>query len=202
MDNHFLTDIEIKQFKCFTDFKASGFKRVNLIGGKNNIGKTAFMEAFFISVHSKTVNAMITAIHSIKFARENLNLFQKKIDAQKILDSTKNYTANCNLGIKSFSIFEEDALKEYQIKIDDELKIINAKDFSTVHFSNQPKTIYFHDVTFKSMLNNGSVKLLDNNLFNRRTPNLNRLKSHRFLRWINVCQPFSKAYSPRWIIQM
>ncbi|MEY3760663.1 MAG: hypothetical protein RIR39_2154, partial [Pseudomonadota bacterium] len=76
MNAHFLTEIEIKQFKCFTDFKASGFKRVNLIGGKNNIGKTAFMEACWINVHSINVNAMITAIYGIKYSRENLNYIE------------------------------------------------------------------------------------------------------------------------------
>ena len=44
----FLKDIEIKQYKCFKNFEANGFKRINLIGGKNNIGKTAFLEACYI----------------------------------------------------------------------------------------------------------------------------------------------------------
>ncbi|MDD5372940.1 MAG: AAA family ATPase [Sulfurimonas sp.] len=52
MDKHLLTEIEIKDFKCFKDFKADGFKRVNLIGGKNNVGKTAFMEACFLIANS------------------------------------------------------------------------------------------------------------------------------------------------------
>ena len=47
---HFIKNIEIKNFKCFEDFKAEGFGRVNLIGGKNNVGKTAFMEACFLSL--------------------------------------------------------------------------------------------------------------------------------------------------------
>ena len=38
---HFIKNIEIKNFKCFENFKADGFGRVNLIGGKNNVGKTA-----------------------------------------------------------------------------------------------------------------------------------------------------------------
>ena len=50
MDKHLLTEIEIRDFKCFKDFKAEGFKRVNLIGGKNNVGKTAFMEACFLGL--------------------------------------------------------------------------------------------------------------------------------------------------------
>ena len=83
MNEHFLTEIEIKQFKCFTDFKASGFKRVNLIGGKNNIGKTAFMEACYINVYSINVNTMITAIYDIKFTRENINLHHMKMSIIK-----------------------------------------------------------------------------------------------------------------------
>jgi len=45
-----LKNIEIKDFKCFKDFKADGFKRVNLIGGKNNVGKTAFMEVCYLGI--------------------------------------------------------------------------------------------------------------------------------------------------------
>jgi len=45
---HFIKNIEIKNFKCFENFKAEGFGRVNLIGGKNNVGKTAFMEACYL----------------------------------------------------------------------------------------------------------------------------------------------------------
>jgi len=47
--SHFIKEIEIKHFKCFADFKAEGFGRVNLIGGKNNVGKTAFMEAVLLT---------------------------------------------------------------------------------------------------------------------------------------------------------
>ncbi|MEA1893424.1 MAG: AAA family ATPase [Campylobacterota bacterium] len=53
MDNH-LTNIEIKNFKCFKDFKADGFKRVNLIGGNNNVGKTAFMEACYLGISTRS----------------------------------------------------------------------------------------------------------------------------------------------------
>jgi AAA15 family ATPase/GTPase len=45
MGEHFLQWIKIIDFKCFHNFEAKDFKRVNLISGKNNVGKTAFMEA-------------------------------------------------------------------------------------------------------------------------------------------------------------
>jgi len=40
-----LEQIHIQNFRCFEDFKAEGFERVNLIGGKNNSGKSCLLEA-------------------------------------------------------------------------------------------------------------------------------------------------------------
>ncbi len=39
---------EAKNFKCFHDTKIADLKRINLIAGKNNVGKTALLEALFI----------------------------------------------------------------------------------------------------------------------------------------------------------
>jgi len=135
MNGHFLTEIEIKQFKCFSDFKAAGFKRVNLIGGKNNIGKTAFMEACYINVSSISINALISALVDVKFGREKLNFIEKNINnstAQKLLNTTKSYVSQSNLSNKAFAIIEKDAVKEYQFTIDGELKTINAKELTII----------------------------------------------------------------------
>lgn len=64
MDEHLLENIIIKDFKCFKGFQAEGFKRVNLIGGKNNVGKTAFMEAsFLVSNYSQILKNLKTPIN-------------------------------------------------------------------------------------------------------------------------------------------
>jgi AAA15 family ATPase/GTPase len=44
-----IEDIQINNFRCFDRLKVSGCKRINLISGKNNIGKTALLEAIFIN---------------------------------------------------------------------------------------------------------------------------------------------------------
>lgn len=44
-----LTDFEIENFRCFDTFKMHNIKRINLIGGMNNAGKTALLEALFLS---------------------------------------------------------------------------------------------------------------------------------------------------------
>ena len=49
-----LKEIEIQNFRCFEQIKISGFERVNLIGGKNNAGKTVLLEALFLNVAPHT----------------------------------------------------------------------------------------------------------------------------------------------------
>jgi AAA15 family ATPase/GTPase len=62
MSEHFIREIEIKNFKCFEDFKAEGFGRVNLIGGKNNVGKTTLMETSYICLQQSEYALMQTFI--------------------------------------------------------------------------------------------------------------------------------------------
>jgi len=44
-----IKQLEIENFRCFGKSTLSGFERVNLIGGQNNSGKTAFLEALYLN---------------------------------------------------------------------------------------------------------------------------------------------------------
>jgi AAA15 family ATPase/GTPase len=37
--------LKIQNYKCLKNFQVEGFKRINLIGGRNNVGKTTLLEA-------------------------------------------------------------------------------------------------------------------------------------------------------------
>jgi AAA15 family ATPase/GTPase len=41
-------DIKIQNFRCFENTEIQGFERINLIGGKNNAGKSALLETLLI----------------------------------------------------------------------------------------------------------------------------------------------------------
>lgn len=38
------SEVRFRGFRCFSDLQVAGLKRINLIGGKNNVGKTTFLE--------------------------------------------------------------------------------------------------------------------------------------------------------------
>lgn len=44
-----IKELHLENFRCFGKSKLSGFSRINLIGGKNNVGKTAFLEALYLN---------------------------------------------------------------------------------------------------------------------------------------------------------
>jgi len=52
-DRTMIQDVEILNFKCFKSLYLPELSRINLIGGMNNVGKTALLEALFI-LHDRT----------------------------------------------------------------------------------------------------------------------------------------------------
>ncbi|CAA6815165.1 MAG: Unknown protein [uncultured Sulfurovum sp.] len=93
-EEHFIKNIEIKNFKCFEDFKAEGFGRVNLIGGKNNVGKTAFMEACYINNSKKNLNHMIRIRYVSDILLDLWSEIGKKFINNFIKEEIENYDNN------------------------------------------------------------------------------------------------------------
>ncbi|CAA6819204.1 MAG: Unknown protein [uncultured Sulfurovum sp.] len=138
---HFIKNIEIKNFKCFEDFKAEGFGRVNLIGGKNNVGKTAFMEATYVNTRVEDVKSFTSALTDVKDMRENLNIlaelitnkFKEKERHIKSLELFNKLNIISNVNNISYNIEEIDSVKKYIFDIKDKTKTINVNDFSFIY---------------------------------------------------------------------
>jgi AAA15 family ATPase/GTPase len=90
-----LENIDIQNFRCFEDFKADGFERINLIGGKNNSGKTCLLEAIFFGNAVEQPKFVIADLRNQRNADEDNEfyknvIFQKKIDLPIIIKTLKD----------------------------------------------------------------------------------------------------------------
>ncbi len=122
---HFIKNIEIKNFKLFKDFKAEGFGRVNLIGGKNNVGKTAFMEACFIIDNFK--NFYLNNHKEINTIREKLYFeIIKSLIIIQINRFGNSFILSWILNNYNLNIFSD-----FEIEIPKQIKI-NAEDYFIV----------------------------------------------------------------------
>lgn len=132
MEEHFINTIIIKDFKCFENFEASGFGRVNLIGGKNNVGKTAFMEACYVNVKGQDIKNFIGSLISIKFMRENLNILVANItmDMKKFVEQSNRIKISSNANQTHFEISENDGVKKYHFEFKNQSIDVNANEFS------------------------------------------------------------------------
>ncbi len=133
MSEHFIKEIEIKNYKLFKDFKASGFGRVNLIGGKNNVGKTAFMEACWIHCYGKSTEKMSVALASVTTQRELLEYVGKELTKdvfQKNLERNASFHVKSNLHETFFKVYQENGEKNYQFLFANHNIDINANKFN------------------------------------------------------------------------
>jgi len=152
-ENHFIKNIEIKNFKCFEDFKAEGFGRVNLIGGKNNVGKTAFMEACYLGENTPEedffyedyeVEKLKKVYTVLEFHRDSSNFLLSDIEvAYKFTESKFVINDILRSSDTDFSIDESskielikninfisilDIINEQIINAIDEIKLLNKED--------------------------------------------------------------------------
>ena len=78
MNENFITKVKIENFKCFKSLEIDEFKRVNLIVGKNNVGKTALMEACWIYAQNKNsgnvLKAFANMVNTLTLLEEFRNL--------------------------------------------------------------------------------------------------------------------------------
>lgn len=105
MKNHFIESVEFKNFKCFEELQVKNLKRVNLIGGKNNIGKTSFMEGLEILVKPKSAFGLRMVSSDILRRRQdkksNPNQPQPFVEFE--LDFFNNLTTDINLSSGDFN---------------------------------------------------------------------------------------------------
>lgn len=121
MSEHFVKYINIEKYKCFEDFSAEGFKRVNLISGKNNVGKTALMEALDINVSAESVQFVLAWLYIVQRRRQKVDEVFESIDKEKafkwVLNQAGSVAIESNIHSLSFEYDDSGVTKIYKITV-------------------------------------------------------------------------------------
>lgn len=71
MSDQHIKNLEIHNFKCFKQLDVNGLGKINLIGGKNNVGKTAFLEAVELLLSPHGASSLAFVVDSLLKRRQN-----------------------------------------------------------------------------------------------------------------------------------
>lgn len=109
-----LKEISIKNFRCFNDSHFKGFNRVNLIGGKNNAGKTALLEALFLSFFPSS--SAIRLLQNFRGEDEKASKLYPELTWENIF-----YNQKKEQEISIHSIYSDDTFSDVILKCDENI---------------------------------------------------------------------------------
>jgi AAA15 family ATPase/GTPase len=116
-----IEDIEINNFRCFDRLKVSGCKRINLISGKNNIGKTALLEAIFLS-STPTRDTIFSLSEMRRETGSFREVSQEKIWNKFFFQQDSNFTCSIELKLQNRT-------KTIKMSIDNNYEKLLANDY-------------------------------------------------------------------------
>lgn len=142
MTRHFIKTIRVKNFKCFEDLKIEGFARVNLFGGKNNVGKTALLEGLELLTASPEPYHLASKV--LQILERRYKGTESRLDLDALLNFFRN-TANAvivstelNRVVIALNLSTEDK-DGYQQSIFSDVEQINITSnegrFNSIYFS-------------------------------------------------------------------
>lgn len=191
-----IQSIEIENFRCFHQTKLEGFKRVNLIGGQNNAGKTALLEAVYAVKGAEAVQEIqamrVASSQDQNFPEDYIsNIFFNKNSnvAVRILVLKQNLIANENNNYVDYNIgikIKTDYGRNYIERI---LKVDNNELMIDRYYYNKDNSIK-HDV-YGALYDEYMIK---NNL--RFVGNLNSkfLRSYNYLKGKYLANSYDNVY--------
>jgi len=141
-----IQNIHIKTYKCFNNFQTTPFKRINLIGGLNNVGKTAFIEACYLVSTADKLSNFLFALAAIERSRDKLNFsLLEDINIIEILKNNHSIEID-SLNIIQYKFHEDDLQSSVEINLNNTLYNIDFK--SSLHFKKKTNTIFIDHFGF------------------------------------------------------
>jgi len=146
--NNSINEINITNYKCLTGLNVDNLKRINLIGGENNVGKTAFLEVCYLVSTANRLNNFLFSLMMIERNRDKLNICIS--DDINIIDILKK---NIYIEIKSINNIKYE-VKEMNFKPLIQMSLNNSPfkiDFSnTISFEKSDKVLFIDSLGFSN----------------------------------------------------
>lgn len=124
MPKHFIESLNFTNFKCFKELNVNNIKRVNLISGKNNIGKTSFMEGIELLVSSNDSLELSSNIYEMIKRRQStlsrnryfeLDFIFENNSEVELSSNNKSIKIKYSETIESNDLFNDDnSIDQYQ----------------------------------------------------------------------------------------
>lgn len=160
MNEHFIRDLHIKNFKCFERLYINDINRINLISGKNNIGKTSLMEA---------IELLVSSNDSIELAYNTYHMMKRR---QKTIRYERYFELDFIHSGKHFSLLETNN-KRIEINYTEQLleKSVSERDY---YFEDEKELFNEYVPALKFFINGDERIFPIDRFFNNRMPLLRR----------------------------
>jgi len=163
--------IKVENFKLFDNLDIDGFQRVNLIGGKNNIGKTALLEAINLNLSSVDFNGLLMSIKNIMHKRHNtieIDMFKQDKNSITIKTDKNKISLTFDNKIPEAVLYLGINGKQQVVSISNVFNgpiVINQYKFSKVNFisSGYIDMIYLSEL-YSSLVSLGKDNFIDESL--------------------------------------
>lgn len=146
---HF-SEIEIILYKHFKNFKMNGFKRVNIIAGFNNSGKTTLLEAIYFLTIQNDMSSFLDLIRLRNKFKDELNpiwlnqILNHKVSLKSVYNGVEN-----SIEIQNGETNEEIDKVNYISTIDIHSKVNQAKNSSKIHlYSSKNPILHFKNIKY------------------------------------------------------
>ncbi|WP_017714004.1 AAA family ATPase [Prochlorothrix hollandica] len=121
-----LKKIHIQRFRCFENLQVHPFSRLNLIGGKNNAGKTALLEALFFL----TTGTALAALR-LKAGRRESSELMKQIPDQTWIGFFHNQDASTPIELCGYD--QEQKVKSLRLSLETSIEVLISSGQSSLH---------------------------------------------------------------------
>lgn len=146
---HF-SELEIIKYKHFNNFKINGFKKVNIIAGFNNGGKTTLLEAIYFLTIQNDISSFIEIIKLKNKFNDNLDpiwlnqILNHDIEIKAIFNDINTSVLIQNRGT------DEDIDKvDYVNTVSISTKVGEENNTSKIHlYSNKKPILHFKDIKY------------------------------------------------------